>query len=162
MPINSLEYKNKRVIGMNKKYIVRLTKEERAELEDLIKKGKTAAYKIKHANILLQADAECSNWSDEEIAKAYHCHINTVRNTRQRFVEQGLEQALERKEQDEPSRERILDGAKEAKLIALSCSNPPDGHNGWSLRLLADKLVELEVVSNISYETVRRRLKKTS
>jgi transposase len=147
---------------MNKKYIVRLTKTEKTELEELIKKGKTAAYKIKHANILLQADAEGPNWSDEEIAKAYRCHTNTARNIRQRFVEKGFEEALERKEQDTPSREKILDGAKEAKLIALSCSNPPEGYREWTLKLLANKLVELEVVNNISYETVRRTLKKTS
>ena len=147
---------------MNKKYIVRLTKEERTELKGIIKKGKTSAYKVKHANILLQANAEGPNWSDEEIAIVFHCHTNTVRNIRQRFVEQGLEEALERKEQDQPSREKILDGAKEAKLIALSCSTPPEGHNEWTLRLVADKLVELEVVSNISHETVRRTLKKTS
>ncbi len=147
---------------MNKKYIVRLTKAEKAELEGMINKGKTGAYKIKHANILLQADAEGPNWSDEEIAKAFRCHTNTVCNIRQRFVEYGLERALERKEQDNPSREKILDGAREARLIALSCSTPPEGYKEWTLRLLADKMVELEVVSNISYETVRRTLKKTS
>ncbi len=147
---------------MNKKYIVRLTKAEKSELERLLKKGKKAAHKIKHANILLQADAGGPNWSDEQIAKAYHCHTNTVCNVRQRYVEEGLEPALERKAQENPSREKILDGAKEAKLIALSCSTPPEGRNEWTLRLLADKLVELEVVGNISYETVRRTLKKMS
>jgi len=146
---------------MNKKYIVRLSKEERVKLKELINKGKTAAYKIKHANILLQADVEGPNWSDEQIAKAFHCHTNTVSNVRQRLVEQGLESALERKIQDKPSREKILDGKKEAKLIALSCSTPPEGHGDWTLKLLADKMVELKIVDKISDVTVYRTLKKT-
>ena len=109
---------------MNKKYIVRLTADERKEMDDLLKKGKTQAYRIKHANILLAIDADGPNWSDHQAARAYKCHDNTVRNVRQRFVEQGLEAALERKQQDVPSRKRIIDGEKEARLISIACSQP--------------------------------------
>jgi transposase len=148
-------------IGMNKKYIVRLTDDERQELIHLTKTGKAAAYKIKHAHILLQVDADGPNWSDDHVAKALRCHGNTVRNVRQRFVEQGLVAALVRKKQVAPSRQRLLDGATEAHLIALRCSQPPAGQAQWTLKLLAAKLVELEVVETISYETVRQTLKKT-
>lgn len=147
---------------MNKKFIVRLTAEERRGLEGLVSKGKAAAYKIKHANILLTTDADGPNWSDAETAEAFGCHSNTVRNVRQRFVEQGLEAALERKKQERPSRETILDGEKEARLIALSCSQPPEGRGRWTMQLLADELVELEIVDAISASTVCRTLKKTS
>ena len=146
---------------MNKKYIVRLTDDERQELIHLTKTGKAAAYKIKHAHILLQVDADGPNWSDDHVAKAFHCHGNTVRNVRQRFVEHGLATALVRKKQVAPSRQRLLDGATEAHLIALRCSQPPAGQAQWTLKLLAAKLVELEVVETISYETVRQTLKKT-
>ena len=145
---------------MNKKYIVRLTTEERNELETMIKKGKTQAYKIKHANILLAVDADGPNRTDEAAAKAYRCHQNTVRNVRQRLVEGGLESALSRKKQDKPSRQRILDGEKEARLIAIACGGAPEGRAKWSLHMLADKLVVLGVVGSISHETVRQALKK--
>lgn len=147
---------------MSKTYIVRLTDDERQELLQLTRKGKAAAYKIKHAHILLQVDANGPNECDEHVAKALHCHSNTVRNVRQRFVEQGLEAALVRKKQTKLSRQRLLDGAKEAHLIALRCGPPPKGHAKWTLKLLADKLVELNVVETISYETVRRTIKKMS
>jgi len=146
---------------MNKKYIVRLTCGERSELETLVKKGKTQAYRIKHANILLAADADGPNWSDEEVAEAFGCHQNTVRNVRQRLVEHGLEAALARKKQERPSRTKKLDGEKEARLIAVACSKPPTGRAKWTLRMLADKLVTLQVVDAISHETVRQTLKKT-
>ena len=146
---------------MNKKYIVRLTDDERQELRQLTKTGKAAAYKIKHAHILLQVDADGPNWSDDHVANAFRCHGNTVRNVRQRFVEQGLAAALVRKKQGAPSRPRLLDGATEAHLIALRCGPPPAGQAKWTLKLLAAKLVELEVVETISYETVRQTLKKT-
>jgi transposase len=146
---------------MNKTYIVRLTDDERQGLLQLIKSGKAAAYRIKHAYILLHVDANGPNWSDAHVAQALPCHGNTVRNVRQRFVEQGLEAALMRKKQVKPSRQRLLDGAQEAHLIALRCSQPPEGQAKWTLKLLADKLVELEVVKTISYETVRQTLKKT-
>lgn len=147
---------------MNKKYIVRLTDEERKQLEGVIAKGKAAAYKIKHANILLKVDAEKERWTDEEIAEAFSVHPKTVVNVRQRFVEQGMEVALNRKDRERPPREKILDGEKEARLIALSCSQPPEGCNRWTLHLLADKMVELKVVKSISHETVRQTLKKTN
>jgi len=145
---------------MNKKYIVRLTADERNELETMVKKGKTQAYRIKHANILLAADANGPSWTDETAARAYRCHQNTVRNVRQRLVEEGLEAALSRKEQDKPSRQRILDGEKEARLIAIACGEAPEGRARWTLHMLADELVALEVVDSISHETVRQALKK--
>lgn len=147
---------------MNKKYIVRLTREEREELDSLVKKGKTQAYRIRHANILLAIDVNGPGWTDEKTAEIYRCNRNTVTNLRQRFVEQGFEAAIERKRQDDPSRELILDGEKEAQLIAIACSTPPAGRSKWTLQLLADKLVALEVVDCISDQTVRRTLKKTS
>jgi transposase len=149
-------------IDMNKKYIVRLTGDEREYLEEIVSKGKAAAYKIKHANLLLKTDAEGPNWSDEQAAEAFGCHANTVRNVRQRFVEQGLDAALQRKKRDCPPRERILDGKKEARLIAVSCSEPPQGRSRWTLELLADRLVELEIVESISASTICRTLKKTN
>ena len=147
---------------MNKKYIVRLTRKERKQLERMISVGKAAAYKIKHANILLMTDANGPEWTDEQIAEAFACHPNTVRGVRQRLVEQGLEAALERRKQASPPRGPVLDGRGEARLIALSRSAPPEGRERWTLRLLAAKLVELEVADSISHETVRQRLKKTN
>ena len=144
-----------------KKYIVRLTDEERQQLEGLVSKGQAQAYKIKHAHILLKADADGPCWTDATIAEAFSCHRGTVEGIRKRFVEQGLQEALERKKREKPPREKILDGAGEARLIALSCSQPPEGRTRWTLELLADKLVELAVVETISYQTVRRTLKKT-
>lgn len=147
---------------MNKKYVVRLTSEERGELETIVRSGKTQAYRIKHANILLAVDAAGTNMRDEEAAKAFHCHTNTVCNVRQRFVELGLEAALERKERDQPPCQRILDGEKEARLIAIACGQPPAGRSRWTLNLLADRLVELNIVESVSGQTVRRTLKKTN
>ena len=145
---------------MNKKYIVRLPKDERQELLALVSKGQAAAYKIKHAHILLQADVEGPAWSDAQIAEALGCHGNTVRNVRQRWVEQGMEMALERKKL--PPRTPKIDGHAEARLIALRCSPAPAGYARWSLRLLADKVVELAIVDSLSHETVRQVLKKMS
>src|SRR5262249_11304531 len=114
--------------------------------------------------ILLKADAAAGGpaWTDDRIAEAVEVTLRTVERVRQRFVEQGLEAALVRKKQDRPSRERKLDGADEARLIALACSEPPQGRSAWTLQLLADKLVELRVVDTISDETVRQVLKKTN
>ncbi len=147
---------------MNKKYVVRLTVEERKALGVLVSTGKAAAYKIKHANILLKADADGPAWTDARIAEAFVCHASTVENVRRRFVLDSLEAALGRKKREHPPRERILDGEGEARLIALACSQPPEGRWRWTLELLAAKLVELKVVESISYQTVRRALKKTS
>lgn len=146
---------------MPKKYIVRLSDAERQHLTALISKGKTAAYKIRHAQILLKADAEGPAWTDARIAESFSVSVNTVLNVRQRLVEQGLEAALNRKPQAHPSRRPVLDGAGEARLIALRCSAPPTGHARWTLRLLADQAVALEMVEAISHETVRQALKKT-
>jgi transposase len=145
---------------MNKKYIVTLMPEEKAQLQSLVRKGKTQAYRIKHANILLAIDAEGRDWTDQQAADAYRCSANTVRNVRQRFVEQGLETALERKKSALPPRRPVLDGEKEARLIAVACGKPPLGRAQWTLKLLADELVALEIVEAISDQTVRRTLKK--
>ena len=125
--------------------------------------GKGAASKLTHARILLKADAAPGGpgWTDDRIAEAVEVSAATVERVRQRFVEQGLEAALGRKPQDRPSRPRKLDGRAEARLIALACSKPPEGRTEWTMQLLADKLVELEIVASVSDETVRRTLKKT-
>jgi len=144
------------------KYIVELTSEERKELSELVSKGKAAARKITHARVLLQANESKGGpaWTDKQISEAFGIHINTIHGIRKRFVEDGLKAALERKKQDRPSRKRIIDGKVEAHLIALRCGQPPEGTRQWNLRLLADKLVELEIVESISHETVRQALKK--
>ena len=147
---------------MNKKYIVRLTDQEREALETLTKKGKTQAHRIKHAHILLAVNADGPNWPDHHVAKAYKCHQNTVRNVRQRFVEQGLEAALERKKQSLRSYQRIIDGDVEARLITIACSTPPEGYAKWTMQMLADELVALHVVESVSSQTVWRALKKTN
>ena len=149
---------------MAKKYIVTLTSEEREELIKLVSAGKRSALTITRARILLKADEGPGGpaWDDGEITAALDCGRRTVSRVRERFVERGFEAALERKPQDKPSRERTLDGAGEARLIAMACSAPPQGRTCWTMQLLADKLVELDVVPEISDETVRRTLKKTS
>ena len=147
---------------MSKKYIVRLTEEERQSLRTLVSKGKAAAYKIRHANILLKADADGPAWTDQCIAKAFECHVGTVENVRSRCVLEGLEAAVGRKEQSRLSRQYKLDGEGEARLIAVACSDPPKGRDRWTLELLADELVRLEVVDSICQQTVRRTLKKTN
>ena len=147
-----------------KKYRVTLTEEERRQLVDLTAAGKSAAQKLAHARILLKADAAPGGpaWPDERIAEALEVGLSTIARVRQRFVEHGLEAALGRKPQDRPSRPRTLDGAAEARLIALACSPAPAGRAVWTLRLLADRLVELGVVDAVSHETVRQVLKKTN
>jgi len=147
---------------LRKKYIVRLKEAERNQLKEVVTKGKTAAYKIKHANILLAADINGPAWQDEAIAQAYSVSLSTIGRIRQRFVEKGWEMALGRKQQEYPSNPPRFDGASEARLIALSCSQPPEGYNRWTLKLLADKVVEMEIVEQVSYETVRQTLKKTN
>jgi len=147
---------------LGKKYIVRLSVEERTELEAMVTKGKAAAYRIKHANILLAADVTGPAWPDQRIAEAFSCHQRTVENVRRRLVEEGLTAALQRKKQARPSRLPRLDGKGEARLIALACSQPPEGRDRWTLKLLAERLVALEVVDSISDQTVRRTLKKTN
>lgn len=144
-----------------KKYIVKLTTEERQDLTELVRKGKATAYKIKHANILLKADVEGPNWRDDRIATACCCHRRTVENVRQRLVTQGLEAALDRKKRETPPREKIIDGDAEAHLIALACGETPNGRGAWTMELLAERLVALNVVDSVGRETVRKTLKKT-
>src|SRR5215472_17601259 len=146
-----------------KVYRVRLTPEERAQLHELLSKGKAAARTLTHARILLKADEGEAGprLTDDEIALDLEVNRSTVERVRVRCVEEGFEAAL----RPRPSRQlhpRKLDGVQEAHLIALACSPAPKGRTRWSLRLLADKLVELEVVDDVSYETVRRTLKKTN
>jgi transposase len=147
-----------------KRYVVELSPEERQELTRLVSAGKRSARTLTRARILLKADQAQGGpaWGDGRIADALGCGRRTVERVRQRLVEEGLDAALTHKPQCRPSRQPVLDGAAEARLIALACSQPPDGRSGWTLRLLADRLVELEVVGAVSHETVRRALKKTS
>lgn len=147
---------------MNKRYIVRLSTSEREQLDALVSKGKANARKIVHAQILLKVDEAGPKWTDEQASEAFGVHTNTVRFIRERFVFEGLESALNRKPQIRPSRERTFDGEKEARLLAVACSQPPEGRVRWTLRLLAGRLVELQVVDRVSHETVRQALKKTS
>src|SRR5215208_1528476 len=147
---------------MKKKYPVILSDTERDELKRLIAAGTAPARKLTHARILLKADQspEGPGWVDEQVAEALETSQPTVSRVRKQYFEEGLEAALNRRL---PKREyrRKLDGEQEAQLVALACSEPPEGQARWSLRLLADKLVELEVVEEVSYQTVRRTLKKT-
>jgi transposase len=147
-----------------KKYLVTLTAEERQTLHHLTAAGKASASKQTHARILLKADQAEGGpaWTDERIAQALDAGLATIGRVRQRFVEQGLEAALGRKQRERPGRPRKLDGRAEARLIAVACSSPPEGRKEWTMRLLADRLVELDVVDTVSDETVRRVLKKTN
>jgi len=145
-----------------KRYIVTLTEEERQSLEIVIKTG-TSAAKISHAHILLKADMSHDNggWKDKFIKEAFNISIRTIERVRQRFVEEGLENALKPRPSHRLKRRRI-DGEAEAHLIALACSSPPEGHCRWTLRLLAEQIVELGHLESISHESVRQALKKTS
>ena len=145
---------------MNKKYIVDLSDNEREILLSIVNKGKEPSYRIKHAYILLNSDINGNEMSDQEISELLHCHRQTVVNVRKRFVEFGLESALERKKRENPPISRKLDGDKEARLFALACSQPPEGRRRWTLQLLADELVILNIVDDISAKTVGRTLKK--
>ena len=146
---------------MKKKYIVALTDTQREELKAYVNKGTNKANKIKRANILLKADSKGPGWTDSQIAESFGCNTKTVYNVRRRFVEKGLSGALDRVLRKDPPCPYKLDGESEARLIALSCSEPPAGFGRWSLRLLASELVRLESVESISPETVHRTLKKT-
>jgi hypothetical protein len=144
---------------MNKQSIVRLSDAERAPLTELTRKGQAATYKRCHAHILLTAEAAGPAWTDARIAESFSVSVNTGLGVRQRLVEQGLEAALNRQRQAHPARAPRLDGAGEARLMALRRGAPPDGHARWTLRLLADQAVALEMVEAISHETVRQVLK---
>lgn len=147
---------------MNKKYIVRLTAEERATCEATIAQEKGKSQKLRRATILLKADADGPGWTDAKISEAVGCRTRTVENVRQAFVLDGFEAALARKTPTTSPTPKRLDGAGEAKVIALRLGPPPVGFGQWTLRLLADQLVELAVVDSISPETVRQTLKKTA
>src|SRR5919108_5249217 len=147
---------------MYKKYVVRLTEKERSQLETLVRRGRAHTRKLLYARILLKADEDGpACWTDERIAEALEVSVATVARERRRYCEEGLEVALMPKKPGRPRR-RVLDGRAEAHLIALACSNPPEGREHWPLRLLADRMVELGYVESLSYETVRRTLKKTA
>ena len=146
-----------------KKYRIELTAEEQQELKALVSKGRAAAYKQTHARILLLSDEarKDGGLTDEEVARSLEIASATVERIRRRCVEEGIEAALGRKEQQR-RRPKKLDGAAEAHLIALACGEPPQGRVSWTLRLLADRLVECEIVESIHPETVRKTLKKTN
>jgi len=145
---------------MEKKYIVRLNDQEREQLKLVISKLSGSSQKVRRANILLMADANGPAWTDKQIAVAYHCRTKTVENVRQRLVERGFEETLQRKKRDSPPRQKTLDGKQEAKVIATRLGSPPKGYANWTLRLLARKVVELEIVDSVSHRTVMRMLKK--
>jgi len=146
---------------VQKKYIVRLTDEERVELQDAVSKLRGGSQKARRARMLLQSDADGPAWTDARISEAFACRRQTVESLRQRFVESGFRETLDGKRREEPPKEKLLDGKQEAQLIALRLGSPPRGYAQWTLRLLARKVVELEIAETISYETVRRTLKKT-
>jgi len=145
---------------MEKKYVVRLAEQERNTLQEITKKLKGGSEKVKRAQILLKADIEGPNWTDEKIAEAFNCSTKTVENIRQRLVTEGFEATINRKKRTIPPKTKLLDGEKEAKLIAMRLGEPPSGYGNWSLRLLRDQLIELKIVETISHETVRQALKK--
>jgi transposase len=142
------------------RYIVELTDEERHKLKEIISKNKANRYTIVNAYILLKSDIGCG-WTYEDIAAAYDVSLPKIERVRKRFVEEGFEAALSRKAVTNIHRRKIT-GEEEAHLIALCCSQAPEGHNTWTLRLLADKMVELHIVDSVSHETIRRILKKTN
>jgi len=147
---------------MHKKYVVCLTQEERTQLETLVRRGRAHTRKLLYARILLKADANGpDHWTDERIAEAFEISTATVARERRRYCEDGLEVALMPKKPGRPRR-RVLDGRAEAHLLALACSEAPEGRERWSMRFLADRMVELGYADSVSYETVRRTLKKTS
>jgi hypothetical protein len=146
--------------AMLKKYIVRLTDEERKTLQQVVDKLKGSSQKVRRARVLLKADAEGPGWTDAKIADAFDCRTKTVENIRERFVTEGFEVTLNGQPRLQPPCPKLLDGEQEAKLIALRLGAPPPGFSNWSLRLLAEQVVALEIVEALSYETVRRTLKK--
>jgi hypothetical protein len=147
---------------MYKKYIVRLSEEERGVCKEAVKTLKGSSQKARRARILLQADADGPAWPDVKIAEAFGCRVQTIELVRKRLVTEGFERALDGKKRETPPTPPKLDGQGEAKLIAMRLGKPPTGYGRWSLQLLADQLVFLEVVDSISHETVRKTLKKTA
>ncbi len=147
---------------MQKKYIVRLTEEERNHLHKVIKKLKGSGEKVCRAQILLKTDASGAAWTDQKIAEAFNCRTKTIENIRQRFVVQGFQEALDGKQRKEPPTPKQVNGEQEAKIIATRLGSPPAGYSNWSLRLLSRQVVELGIVKNISHESLRKMLKKTA
>ena len=147
---------------MNKKYIVRLSDEERGICQQIIKNLKGSSQKFRRAQILLKADADESGWSDGKIAEAFDCRVQTIENVRKRRVTEGFSLALNGQKRQEPPTRPKRDGEAEAPLIAMRLGKPPVGYGHWTLQLLADALVALEVVESISHETVRKTRKKTA
>ena len=145
---------------MNKRFIVRLTDEERGICQEVVKKLKGSSQKVRRAHILLKADADGPGWTDSRIAEAFNCRVQTIENLRKRLVTESFELALDGKKRPSPPTPPKLDGAGEAKLIAMRLGKPPAGYGHWTLQLLANELVALEVVDSISPETVRKTLKK--
>ena len=145
----------------SKKYVVRLTDAERETLRQIVGKFKGNSQKVRRAQILLKADADGPDWTDAKVAEAFGCRTQTVENIRERFVTQGFELTLNGQPHLKPPRAKLLNGEQEAKLIAMRLGSPPPGFSNWSLRLLAGQVVALEIAESISYETVRRTLKKT-
>lgn len=145
---------------MVKMYVVRLSHSERETLNDLIKKQRVAAQRVLRAQVLLKADADGPRWTDVKIAEAFDCQRQTVERIRERFVVEGFDVTINGKPK-RPVRGKILDGEQEAKIIALRLGPPPKGFANWTLRLLAEQAVALEIAESVSYETVRRTLKKT-
>jgi len=146
---------------MYKRYIVRLSEQERQTCTDVIQKLKGSSQKVRRAQILLKADADGAAWTDARIAEAFGCRIQTIENLRKRLVSESFEVALNGRKRQKPPTPPLLDGKGEAKLIAMRLGKPPAGYGRWTLHLLADELVALEVVESISHETVRQTLKKT-
>jgi transposase-like protein len=149
---------------MQKKYVLKLAAEERAELERVVRKGKAAAWKVQRTQALLKCDQgrDGPGWADDRIAEAFGCTSRSLQSWRKQAVEQGPLSLLERKPRETPPRRPKLDGEQEARLTALACSKPPKGRGRWTLRLLGERLVELKVVDSICHETVRRVLKKVT
>ena len=147
---------------MQKKYVVRLTDEERVHLGGVVRKLSGTSQKVRRAQILLKADADGPAWTDRQIAEAFGCRSKTVENVRQHLVERGLEQTLDGIKRAAPPTPKLLEGEQEAKLIAMRLGPPPAGYGNWSLRLLACKVVELSIAESVSHETVRRTLKKAA
>jgi hypothetical protein len=147
---------------MRKKYVVRLTDQERAELAEVVKRLKGTGQKVRRAQVLLKADSDGPGWTDRRIAEAFGCRTKTVENIRQHLVERGFEQTLDGARRSTPPTPKLLDGAREAQIIATRLGPPPAGYANWTLRLLARTVVELSIVESISHETVRRTLKKTA
>lgn len=147
---------------MEKKYIVRLTDVERETLRQVIRRLRGSSQKVMRAQILMKADADGPAWTDRRIAEAFGCRTKTVENVRQRLVLEGFEVALHGKRPELPPRQPVLDGEQQAKVIAMRLGPPPKGFANWSLRLLAEKVVELSIVESVSHETIRRTLKKTA